>query len=137
MACVSSKRLSAAGVALLSLIMLAGEETLSDAAELTTVCQANKGSSRDYWSWREIDGRRCFYVGRPGKSKTLLRWESTNNNRPIARRPEVSPGPAVEENLGLTCCWPDLQQLEQEAEEIWRRKFTPTQKIQDRFPNGQ
>ena len=120
----------------LACLVLVMTTTAAAAADLT-VCQASKGTMREYWSWREIDGRKCWFVGRPGsKAKTQLRWESTNNNRPIARRPEIPPSSQSEQDLGLTCCWPDLQQLEQEAEEIWRRKFTPTQKIQDRF-NGQ
>lgn len=27
-----------------------------------------------YWSWRLIDGRKCWYEGRPGLSKSLLEW---------------------------------------------------------------
>lgn len=27
-----------------------------------------------YWSWRLIDGRKCWYEGRPGLSKALLEW---------------------------------------------------------------
>jgi hypothetical protein len=28
----------------------------------------------EYWSWRIIDGKRCWYPGRPGMSKANLRW---------------------------------------------------------------
>jgi len=31
--------------------------------------------TREYWSWREIEGRPCWYAGRPGKPKELLRWK--------------------------------------------------------------
>ena len=120
----------------LACLVLVMTTTAAAAADLT-VCQASKGTMREYWSWREIDGKKCWFVGRPGsKAKTQLRWESTNNNRPIARRPEIPPSSQSEQDLGSVCCWPDLPTLEREAEEIRRRKFTPAQKIQDRF-NGQ
>jgi|SRR5215471_21278358 len=30
-----------------------------------------------YWSWRLIDGRRCYYVGRADKPKSELHWGVT------------------------------------------------------------
>src|SRR5436190_23407651 len=27
-----------------------------------------------YWSWRQIDGRKCWYAGKTMISKSLLRW---------------------------------------------------------------
>jgi len=35
---------------------------------------ARPAGAREYWSWREVDGRRCWYAGRPGKPKSELRW---------------------------------------------------------------
>ncbi|WP_143271550.1 hypothetical protein [Bradyrhizobium mercantei] len=29
---------------------------------------------REYWSWRLIDGRKCWYEGRPMLSRSLLEW---------------------------------------------------------------
>lgn len=29
---------------------------------------------REYWSWRLIDGRKCWYEGKPMLSKSLLEW---------------------------------------------------------------
>jgi len=37
-------------------------------------CQTGKTGDA-YWSWREIDGRRCWYQGRPGKAKDQLYWQ--------------------------------------------------------------
>ena len=37
-------------------------------------CNAVGGQDRGHWAWREIDGRRCWYRGEPGRAKTLLRW---------------------------------------------------------------
>jgi hypothetical protein len=36
-----------------------------------TECQTSKGQD-GYWAWPEIDGRRCWYLGRAGKDKRLL-----------------------------------------------------------------
>jgi|RhiMetdeSRZDD1v2_1073273.scaffolds.fasta_scaffold01566_16 hypothetical protein len=36
-------------------------------------CQVSPGSG-GYWAWRMIDGRKCWYEGRPGISKDSLRW---------------------------------------------------------------
>jgi hypothetical protein len=50
-------------------------------------CSARRGDGHaGYWSWREIDGCVCWYVGRPGKPKSELYWpavapESGSGNR--------------------------------------------------------
>lgn len=31
-------------------------------------------NQRGYWSWRMIDGRKCWYEGKPMLSKSLLEW---------------------------------------------------------------
>jgi hypothetical protein len=46
-------------------------------------CKAEPPSSRaGYWSWRIIDGKRCWYLGKPGLAKSQLKW----------RRSEAAPG---------------------------------------------
>jgi len=35
---------------------------------------ATHAQDKDWWSWREVDGRRCYYRGRPGKPKDELYW---------------------------------------------------------------
>jgi hypothetical protein len=39
-------------------------------------CQSQRGEE-GHWAWREIDGKRCWYKGRAGMDKKLLRWAST------------------------------------------------------------
>lgn len=47
----------------------------ADVPPAITICEPSKPArSRDYWSWREIDGRQCWYRGAPGKPKSELRW---------------------------------------------------------------
>ena len=35
---------------------------------------ARPSSPQGYWSWRLIDGRKCWYVGKTMISKSLLQW---------------------------------------------------------------
>jgi hypothetical protein len=38
-------------------------------------CSVARGShTQGYWSWRLIDGRKCWYVGKTMISKSLLQW---------------------------------------------------------------
>lgn len=65
-----------------------------------TACSATQGGGSAYWSWREIDGRRCYYAGRPGKPKNELYWPvhgSLQSGPAQAGQPEISqsPPPAV------------------------------------------
>lgn len=43
-------------------------------------CQADMQRGHDYWAWRLIDGRKCWYVGAPGLDKSLLRWPTQSND---------------------------------------------------------
>ena len=35
---------------------------------------ARPSSAHGYWSWRQIDGRKCWYAGKTMISKSLLQW---------------------------------------------------------------
>lgn len=102
-----------------------------------TDCYRNKGNDNSYWSWRIIDGARCWYRGRPGRPKTELHWASVDDTpSSVAERDRVYPDhdpapvplsvPTVEPEpvaptaapwrasdedmlLALTCCWPELE----------------------------
>src|SRR5262245_44531128 len=39
-----------------------------------------------YWSWRLIDGRKCWYEGKPGLSKSLLEWPRATSKQPGSTR---------------------------------------------------
>ena len=50
-------------------------------------CSAERpANARTYWSYRLIDGRKCWYEGRPMISKSLLHW-------PASRTAQASPRP--------------------------------------------
>ncbi|PWT91752.1 MAG: hypothetical protein C5B54_04745 [Acidobacteria bacterium] len=48
--------------------------------------------TRAYWSWREIDHKKCWYEGRAGLDKHRLYWPSSP--QPIAGRPGAEGGGA-------------------------------------------
>ncbi|MEH2612916.1 hypothetical protein [Bradyrhizobium sp. AZCC 1693] len=37
-------------------------------------CRASPSKVQGHWSWRLIDGRKCWYAGKTVISKSLLRW---------------------------------------------------------------
>jgi hypothetical protein len=57
-------------------------------------CRTERPSdAQTYWSYRLIDGRKCWYEGRPGYSKSLLHWPAaTQAEKKSARRePDARP----------------------------------------------
>ena len=44
-------------------------------AQAKQTCRAEMPSNlHGYWSWRLIDGRKCWYEGKPMLAKSLLEW---------------------------------------------------------------
>src|SRR4029077_17530404 len=63
-----------------------------------TECRAYKGNDRAYWSWREIDHRRCWYRGDRGLNKHMLHWPAATAEPVRAARPSPprpSPPPVI------------------------------------------
>src|SRR3569833_2514246 len=47
-------------------------------------CSAERPSNaRSYWSYRLIDGRKCWYEGKPMLQKSLLLWSSAQTVRAV------------------------------------------------------
>jgi len=73
---------------------------LSSSAYAAVPCHTGKDGD-GYWSWREIDGRRCWYRGSPGKPKAELFWKvaakptSSPPSLPTSSKPTPSPKPQV------------------------------------------
>ena len=49
-----------------------------------------------YYSWRVIDGRACWYAGRPGRSKSQLHWAARTMT--TTEPPSVNPVEVVRES---------------------------------------
>lgn len=43
-----------------------------------------------YWSWRMIDGRKCWYEGKPMLSKSSLEWPARPAVKPAADEEEIA-----------------------------------------------
>jgi hypothetical protein len=79
------------------LVALLGAVTLpADAAAVD--CRTEKGGS-GYWTWRLIDGKRCWYAGREKLPKSSLQWP---------RKPNQS-AQETDENVLLYTYWPPLE----------------------------
>ncbi len=67
---------------------------LSSAASATE-CQVSPGQDGKWWSWRIVDSKRCWYEGRPGRSKDQLQW-AKQSPPPVVICPDPgdSPHPA-------------------------------------------
>src|SRR5271168_932679 len=46
-----------------------------------------------WWSYRLIDGRKCWYEGKPGLSKSLLEWPNEASAQPASGEEIVSTAP--------------------------------------------
>ncbi|HMM88479.1 MAG TPA: hypothetical protein PKA25_04820 [Bradyrhizobium sp.] len=60
---------------------------------LAKECSSDRPSNaRSYWSYRLIDGRKCWYEGKPMLSKSLLHWPKLRSARAApAQEPNVTP----------------------------------------------
>jgi hypothetical protein len=75
-------------------------------------CRSEKGDGYP-WAWREIDGRRCWYKGKAGKDKTLLRWSEGANTSASNGSPSIKHRPSLIDQYGereqlLHSYWPPL-----------------------------
>lgn len=71
-------------------LALALEVIVPTAKAETIECRA-KPETREYWSWREVDGRRCWYKGRRSISKNLLSWGPKTPAEGIELNPIAAP----------------------------------------------
>jgi hypothetical protein len=58
-------------------------------AQARQQCSAS-AASHAYWSWRLIDGRKCWYKGKPMVSKALLEWPAQTAEQPAPRGAEIA-----------------------------------------------
>jgi hypothetical protein len=83
---------------------------LSTAANGAVECKAELPAARSgHWSWRNIDGKRCWYPGQPGVDRASLQWPRST---PTPARNDAAPDQALLESY-----WPKLEELP--FEERW------------------
>jgi hypothetical protein len=90
-----------------------------------------------YWSWRLIDGQRCWYRGEGVLPKSSLQWPAKPEKkikgdpvfqiradtgldgvtwyqrRPFDEAAPLKPPPVLLPEVQEECCWPDLSQFDQ------------------------
>ena len=56
-------------------------------AQAKQQCSATKPSNQHgrWWSYRLIDGRKCWYEGKPMLSKELLEWRKEASAKPVSK----------------------------------------------------
>jgi hypothetical protein len=112
------------------IVLLIGMQT----AQAKECSAAMPSHPQGYWSYRLIDGRKCWYQGENNLSKSLLRWpgEASVPSAPedaLALAGKVSP--PVKENIRTApekpnhlsvpdaCCRPEIEDLDS-FEARWR-----------------
>jgi hypothetical protein len=55
-------------------------------------CHSSRGGG-SHWSWREVDGRRCWYPGRARVPKAELRWRAEVTQAVPPPTPPPRPAP--------------------------------------------
>src|SRR5215831_20440216 len=67
---------------LIAAIIVAQPASSADMDDI--VCHSRKPSqAREWWSYRIVDGRRCWFRGHASMPKARLRWEHIDDERPI------------------------------------------------------
>ena len=76
-----------------SIVLAASIAALSivGAAEAKQQCSVSAG--KGYWSWRMIDGRKCWYEGKPMLSKAMLEWPAESAAQPDTTADTASVAP--------------------------------------------
>src|SRR5262245_37985031 len=108
-----------------------------------------------HWAYRIVDGRECWYPGRPGKPKNELFWDRgiTASARQSVDQPEAQTEPserpsnvvgappqqpgtpepmpepwratAADQLLAFTCCWPELERPSTSKLPAWSLALLP------------
>jgi len=93
---------------------LAGALFFSATPAQAKQCSTERPSNaRTYWSYRLIDGRKCWYEGKPMLSKSLLEWplakklaEPASESEPASDNASIIENPIVlNDNDGFEARW--------------------------------
>ena len=76
--------------------------------------------ARSYWSYRIIDGRKCWYEGKPMLSKALLHWPRAQTAQADTERKASLPPASSENFLDAQALMPDNSDS---FEARWRQRF--------------
>jgi hypothetical protein len=68
-----------------------GMPTVEAKAQIKECSVKPPSNARGHWSWRLIDGRKCWYAGRAVISKSALRWAAAAPAQAKAAAAPVAP----------------------------------------------
>ena len=88
-----------ASIALVSCIATLSSIWIPTAQAKQQCSAAMPSPSHGYWSWRLVDGRKCWYEGKPGLSKSLLEWPGETFAQPASDEEVASTVPEKRPNL--------------------------------------
>jgi hypothetical protein len=74
-----------------------GMPTVEAKAQIKECSVKPPSNARGHWSWRLIDGRKCWYAGRAVISKSALRWAAAAPAQAKAAAAPVAPVVAATE----------------------------------------
>ena len=76
-------------------------------------CHAQRPSDAEtYWSYRLIDGRKCWYEGKPGYSKSLLQWPATQTAKTSPRQEPDAPSASRQNPLNAQASISDASEAQ-------------------------
>jgi hypothetical protein len=91
------------------------------AAQAKQKCSAAMPANpQGYWSWRLIDGRKCWYEGKPMLSKSLLNWPQQASARPDTNALDSNALIEVLNNPLDSQAWAPIEPVTFEA--LWRAR---------------
>ena len=72
-------------------------------AHATTLCKDTPGREQGvHWSWREIEGRRCWFKPQgPTPPKSEFRWEKKEEARQVVAKVEAPPAPVQQQGPSI------------------------------------
>lgn len=63
-------------------------------------CSASPGKTQGHWSWRLIDGRKCWYAGKAVIAKASLRWPAVTPAQAKAAQVNAAEAKTVDVKAG-------------------------------------
>jgi hypothetical protein len=86
---------------------------------------ARPSSAQGYWSWRLIDGRKCWYAGKTMVSKSLLQWPAKASVQAKADSTPASATVATEKRSDPLDAQARLLDYANSFEARWRARAIP------------
>lgn len=109
--------------AAMKLFLILGVILLASASNAQAIdCSTSLPAARSgYWSYRIIDGRKCWFEGRSTIPKSSLRWAKRSFSDAHAKMPAANRPEFTDPEDG-SCCWPPLSNSDN-FDSRWRALF--------------